>query len=177
MSGRKAARTAAAASRNGWSEPDEWLGNAAPGALHLLSHQPAARLHSQLDPSSGSRATKIDGREPLRIARVDAEARGITDGDTVRVWNARGAFHAGARVTDDLVPGVLSIATGAWYDPADPATPGTPDKHGTPNVVTADSGSSRLGQAPVAQTVLVEVEKVLDAPAVTAFAGVRTGTA
>jgi biotin/methionine sulfoxide reductase len=159
-----------------WSEPDEWLGSAPPGALHLLSNQPAARLHSQLDPSSGSRATKIDGREPLRIARADAEARGIADGDTVRVSNGRGVFHAGARVTDDLLPGVLSIATGAWYDPVDPGSVGTPDKHGTPNVVTADSGSSRLGQAPVAQTVLVEVEKVLDAPPVTAFAEVRLAT-
>ncbi|MDL5158563.1 molybdopterin-dependent oxidoreductase [Actinomycetospora termitidis] len=156
-----------------WHEPGEWLGAAGPTALHLLSNQPAARLHSQLDPSSGSRATKVDGREPLRIARVDAEARGIADGDTVRVSNARGAFYAGARVTDDLVPGVLSISTGAWYDPAEPGTPGSPDKHGSPNVVTADSGSSRLGQAPVAQTVLVEVEKVIDAPPVTAFAGAR----
>ncbi|MCS5931401.1 hypothetical protein LNQ03_04050 [Klebsiella pneumoniae subsp. pneumoniae] len=33
--------------------------------LHLLSSQPRARLHSQYDHGSVSRATKVQGREPL----------------------------------------------------------------------------------------------------------------
>lgn len=151
-----------------WLEPAERLGDGGRYGLHLVSNQPATRLHSQLDPSSGSLATKVAGHEPLRIPRGDARERGIADGDVVRVFNDRGAFYAGAVLTDDLAPHVLQIATGAWYDPLEPGTPGTPDKHGNPNVVTADSGSSRLGQAPVAQTVLVEVEPAPDAPPVTA---------
>jgi hypothetical protein len=58
---------------------------------------------------------------------------------------------------------------GAWYDPLQPGLPGTLEKHGNPNVVTADKGTSRLAQSSVAQTVLVEVERCLDPPPVTAF--------
>jgi biotin/methionine sulfoxide reductase len=43
------------------------------------------------------------------------------------------------------------------------------EKHGNPNVVTGDKGTSRLGQSSVAQTVLVEVERCIDPPPVTAF--------
>jgi hypothetical protein len=57
----------------------------------------------------------------------------------------------------------------AWYDPLQPGLPGTLEKHGNPNVVTADKGTSRLAQSSVAQTVLVEVERCLDPPPVTAF--------
>jgi anaerobic selenocysteine-containing dehydrogenase len=44
----------------------------------------------------------------------DAAARGITDGARVRVWNDRGAFEAGARVSDDTRPDVLVAPMGWW---------------------------------------------------------------
>ncbi len=100
---------------------------------------------------------------------ADAAARGLTDGDVVRVFNDRGAFLAGVRIVDHLRPGVVQIATGAWYDPLEPGRPGTLDKHGNPNLVTGDGGTSKLGQSSVAQTVLVQVERSADAPPVTAF--------
>jgi biotin/methionine sulfoxide reductase len=44
------------------------------------------------------------------------------------------------------------------------------DKHGNPNVLTLDKGTSRLGQGPIAQTALVEIEKYEgEPPPVTAF--------
>lgn len=143
-----------------WLEPAEWLGSpiAARFPFHLLSNQPSKRLHSQLDPSPESRKTKIKGREPLEIGRADAEARGLKDGDIVRVFNDRGATLAGVRVVDDLFPGVVMIATGAWYDPEHPGCPGSLEKHGNPNVLTLDKGASRLAQSIAAQTVLVEIE-------------------
>ena len=64
--------------------------------------------------------------------------------------------------------GVAQIATGAWYDPAEPGKPSI-EKHGNPNVVTDDKGSSRLNQSCAAQTVLVEIEAYAPAPTVTAF--------
>src|SRR5581483_2088956 len=121
-----------------------------------------------LDPARLSRNAKIAGREPLLMTASDATARGLADGDVVRVFNDRGAFLAGVRIVDHLRPGVVQIATGAWYDPREPGRPGALDKHGNPNLVTGDSGSSRLGQSSVAQTVLVEVERCRDAPPVTA---------
>ncbi len=42
--------------------------------------------------------SKITGREPVRINPLDAAARGIRDGDIVRLFNARGACLAGCSV-------------------------------------------------------------------------------
>ena len=154
-----------------WLEPAEWLGSAKADRypLHLLSNQPTSRLHSQMDVSSVSRASKLNGCEPLSLSREDAAARGLTDGDLVRVFNDRGAFITAVRVASDLRPGVAQIATGAWYDPEEPGRVGSLEKHGNPNVVTDDKGTSRLAQSPVAQTVLVEIEKCSSAPSVTAY--------
>jgi biotin/methionine sulfoxide reductase len=143
---------------------------AADAPLHLLSNQPATRLHSQYDHGSVSRASKVAGREPLTLHPQDAAARGIADGDAVRVFNALGGFLAGARLDDGIAPGVVQIATGAWYDPLDAALPGTLDKHGNPKLVTPDIGSSRLSQGCSAQTARVQVERWSEAlPAITAF--------
>ena len=81
-----------------WLPPKEWLGDAAarPFPLHLISNQPATRLHSQLDDGALSRESKIRGREPIWIHPIDADARGISAGDVVRVFNDRGACLAGA---------------------------------------------------------------------------------
>ena len=155
-----------------WLEPAEWLGGAAAGRhrLHMISNQPRARLHSQLDCGDVSRAAKVAGREPLRINPEDAAARDIADGDIVRVFNDRGQCLAGAVLTDALRPGVVELATGAWYDPVDASEPGSLDKHGNPNVLTLDKPTSRLAQCCAAQTALVEVEPYRGAaPEITAF--------
>jgi biotin/methionine sulfoxide reductase len=154
-----------------WLEPAEWLGGpvAERYPLHLLSNQPKNKLHSQLDHSSLSRSGKVAGREPIHMAPADAAARGLADGDVVRVFNDRGAFLAGVRVADHLLAGVVQVSTGSWYDPLEPGVPGSLEKHGNPNMVTLDAGTSRLTQCSMAQTCLVEIEKYEDPPAVTAF--------
>ncbi len=155
-----------------WEEPAEWLGSekAARFPLHLLSNQPRARLHSQLDCGSVSRAAKVAGREAMRMNPGDAAARGIADGDVVRVFNDRGACLAGAVLSDAIRQGVVELATGAWFDPVDPAAAGTLEKHGNPNVLTSDRPTSTLTQCSAAQTTLVEVERFEgEPPAITAF--------
>jgi biotin/methionine sulfoxide reductase len=154
-----------------WLEPAEWLGSALASRhpLHLISNQPGPRLHGQLDPAPLSMTQKVHDREPLWIHPADAARRGIREGDIVRVYNDRGACLAGAHVTDALRPGVVQLATGAWYDPEEPGRIGTLDKHGNPNVLTLDKGTSKLAQAPAAHSLLVEVERWNKAvPAVTA---------
>jgi biotin/methionine sulfoxide reductase len=157
-------------------EPAEWLGSERGKVypLHLLSNQPRSRLHSQLDCGDVSRGAKVAEREPVWLHPDDAAARGISTGDVVRIYNDRGACLAGAVVTEAIRPGVLQLATGAWFDPLNPAEIGSLDKHGNPNVLTLDKGTSKLAQCSVAQTVLVEVERfdgepppitVFDAPA------------
>ncbi len=48
---------------------------------------------------------------------IDAEKRGISDGDTVQIFNDRGIVQLPARVTPRLMPGVTTIPQGAWYTP------------------------------------------------------------
>ncbi|MDQ4060777.1 MAG: molybdopterin-dependent oxidoreductase, partial [Pseudomonadota bacterium] len=155
-----------------WMEPVEWLGSlkAETYPLHLMSNQPRTRLHSQLDPGSVSRASKIQGREPVWIHPGDAARRDIHTGDVVRIFNERGQVLAGAVVTDLVMPGVVQLATGAWYDPLDPGCRGSLEKHGNANVLTLDKGTSKLAQGPVAHSCLVEIEPWFDTlPPITAF--------
>lgn len=144
-----------------WKEPSEWLGGVAAKShpLHLISNQPRARLHSQLEMAPASQAEKIGGREPLWIHPDDAAKRGIRSGDVLRVFNARGACLAGAKVTDAVRPGVVQLAAGAWYEPVPAGDAAGFDNRGNPNVLTFDRGTSRLGQGPSALTTLVEVER------------------
>jgi biotin/methionine sulfoxide reductase len=157
-----------------WMEPAEWLGGALARRfpLHLISNQPRTRLHSQYDNGAYSRASKIQGREPVWIHPRDADARGITGGDVVKLFNDRGACLAGAVVTDLVMPGVVQLATGAWFSPVEPDLGGERPfcAHGNPNVLTRDAGTSKLAQGPSSHTCLVEIEK-FDGPLppVTAF--------
>lgn len=147
-----------------WLEPAEWLGSerVAEYPLHMISNQPRTRLHGQLDSGPVSVHSKIAGREPISMNSVDAEARDLIAGDIVRVFNGRGHCLAGVVISDDLRQGVVQLATGAWYDPLEPGVPGTLDRHGNPNMLTLDKGTSQLAQAPVSQTALVEIERYDD---------------
>ncbi|WP_454689044.1 molybdopterin guanine dinucleotide-containing S/N-oxide reductase [Achromobacter aloeverae] len=149
-----------------WIEPHEWLGSgkARIHPFHLITDQPARRLHSQLDHSPHSIEAKIQGREPVWIHPEDAKERGIRDGDVVRLYNARGSCLAGALLTADVRRNVLKLSTGAWFDPEN-WTPGNHmDKHGNPNVLTADVPASSFSQGCSAQTCLVDIERYAGAP-------------
>lgn len=155
-----------------WYEPDEWLGGARASQfpLHLIANQPKTRLHSQLDHGAASQASKIQGREPIRMHPDAAAARGVSAGDVVRVFNDRGACLAGVIVDSDLRSDVVQLSTGAWYDPLDPADPDSLCVHGNPNVLTPDIGTSSLSHGCTGQHVLVQIEKFDGAlPPVKAF--------
>jgi biotin/methionine sulfoxide reductase len=142
-----------------WQEPREWLGGemARRFPLHMLSFQPATRLHGQLDTGRVAVANRVQGREPILMHPEDAAARGLADGQVVRVFNDRGAIAAGLRVTAEIRRGVVAMATGAWWNPAVPGATDSPCLHGNANVLTQDVGTSRLGQGSAAQSCLVEI--------------------
>lgn len=148
-----------------WLPPREWLGDekAETWPLHLISGQPETRLHSQYDNGSFSVGKKVADREPVLINPADAAARGIADGDVVRLVNDRGECLAGAVVTDDVRAGVVFLWTGAWYAP-DFGDERNRDVHGNPNVLTHDLRTSRLSQGPSAQSALVELVKFEGTP-------------
>jgi biotin/methionine sulfoxide reductase len=143
-----------------WREPREWLGGelAQKFPLHLLSFQPFTRLHGQLDVGRVAAANRVQGREPILMHPDDAAARGLVDGQAVRIFNDRGAVCGGLRVSAEIRPGVVAMATGAWWNPAVPGSTDSPCLHGNPNVLTQDVGTSRLGQGSAAQSCLVEIE-------------------
>lgn len=74
-----------------------------------------------ISPSSDDRTNATFGgcAESLGIQTVDihpddAAAQGISEGDDVRVWNARGEVLFKAKVTDAVKAGVLYTPKGAW---------------------------------------------------------------
>jgi anaerobic selenocysteine-containing dehydrogenase len=54
------------------------------------------------------------GERWLEIHPSDATARGITDGQAVRVFNDRGSFRVRARLADSVKPGVV-VTLGCWW--------------------------------------------------------------
>lgn len=140
-----------------WLEPDEWHGNAEPEQLQIVSAHPAHRLHSQLNYSHLRERYAVADREPVTMHPQDAQARGIREGDVVRIWNHRGQILAGAVVTDGIKPGVICIHEGAWPD-LEPAAGGI-CKNGAVNVLTKDLPSSRLGNGCAGNTALAWLEK------------------
>ena len=139
-----------------WMEPYERLGgrNSSKWPLHLVSNQPTVRIHSQYDHTEPSTGSKVAGREPIRIHPETARERGISEGDVVRVFNDRGSCLAGVVIDDALMPEVVQLSTGAWYDP----DPEGMCRAGNPNALTRDKGTSKLAQGPSAHTCLVDVE-------------------
>ena len=152
-----------------WMEKEDYLGASLADdyPLHLISAQPKNKLHSQFDFGRYSLRDKLDGREVIRINPVDAAARGLQNGQVVRVFNQRGACLAAVGISDDVMPGVVCLRTGAWFDPDDQLGL---ERHGNPNVLTPDRGTSSLAQGPIAHSCLVQIEAYNDAaPAVMSF--------
>ena len=130
----------------------------------------SAALAALQQPRASRKIYTVAGREPCLINSADAAARGIANGDVVRLFNDRGQCLAGAVVTDDIMPGVVRLNEGGWYDPTEWGAPNALCKYGDVNVLTLDIGTSRLAQGTSACSAMAEVEKYKDTPpAVTAF--------
>ena len=87
----------------------------------------------------------------LDIDAADAAARGIGDGDKVRVYNDRGALVVTARITDRTRPGVV-VAPSIWWRKLSPD--GT-----NANMVTGQALTD-MGRAATFYDVLVEVARI-----------------
>ncbi|RYH07087.1 trimethylamine-N-oxide reductase TorA [Tropicimonas sp. IMCC6043] len=156
-----------------WMEPVERVGGAMSDKypLQVNTQHPTYRLHSQLDNNTALHpAYKVQNREPVFINPVDAEARGIVDGDVVRIFNDRGEVLAGAVISDTLSANHIRLSEGGWYDPLEPGVIGTLCKQGDVNVLSLDKGTSSLAQGNCGHTILAEVEKYTgEVPKVTTF--------
>ena len=69
------------------------------------------RAHSIMDNNVWLREA---AENPVFINRSDAEAKGIVNGDSVKIWNRYGAIVRNASVTGTIKPGMLGVPHGAW---------------------------------------------------------------
>ena len=92
--------------------PPEEIGVDPRHPLALVSPKAHAFLNSQY--GNMDRQLGRQGEQACRMSSVDAAARGITDGSSVRVFNDRGELSAVARLTDEVAPGVVLMPVGHW---------------------------------------------------------------
>jgi anaerobic dimethyl sulfoxide reductase subunit A len=118
--------------------------------LQLITIHTARRAHSQFDNIPWLRECYS---QALTINAADAQARGIKDGDMVKIFNDRGKMIIPASITERIMPGVVEIPQGAWYNPDENGV----DRGGCPNILTRDLISP--GGAVPTNTTLVQVEK------------------
>jgi anaerobic dimethyl sulfoxide reductase subunit A len=123
--------------------------------LQFISTHFRKRALSQFDNVPWMR--ELGGQE-LQINCGDAFARGIGQGDRVRVFNDRGAFLARAKVSERIMPGVVHVPQGAWYTPDEKGL----DRGASANVLTHGEHSP-AGAWPL-NTNLVEVERFDEGP-------------
>ncbi len=88
---------------------------------------------------------------------LDAQSRGIANGDVVRVVNARGEVRIQAKVTPRILPGVTAMAQGAWHQ-ADMASTDRVDHGACINTLTT-LRPSPLAKGNPQHTNLVQIEK------------------
>ncbi|EKM0667936.1 molybdopterin-dependent oxidoreductase [Cronobacter turicensis] len=94
-------------------------------------------------------------RQQIWINPQDAQVRGIRDGDPVRVWNARGEARIEAKVTPRIMPGVVALGEGAWYQPDAQGV----DHAGSINVLTTQRPSP-LAKGNPSHSNLVQLARV-----------------
>ena len=118
--------------------------------LQAIGHHSMARAHSTLE--------GVDWLEEAFPQRVfinpmDASARAISNGDTVRVFNERGEIRLRCRVTQRIMPGVVAVPQGAWWTPDAEGV----DHGGNVNVLTSPRWTPfAFGTAQ--HTIMVQVE-------------------
>lgn len=133
----------------GWESLNDPLVKKYP--LQLLTTQCKRRAHSQLETLPWLREVQ---EQVVQMNTVDAQARGIIEGDKVMVFNDRGKVIIRAHITERILPGVVDIGEGAWYDPDDEGV----DRGGSANVLTSDEISP--GGAVPYHTGLVQIQKL-----------------
>ncbi|MGF1692406.1 molybdopterin-dependent oxidoreductase [Photobacterium kagoshimensis] len=139
-------------------EPFEYLGNAKPNQVHVVSPHPYMRVHSQLANSDVRKYENVQGRQYVLINDMDAQRHGIRSGQLVEIFNKRGRVIAGAKVSDKVMPGVISLEEGAWlqFDSQGRCN------GGSINVLTSSQASSDLSQATSANTCLAYIQRCRD---------------
>jgi anaerobic dimethyl sulfoxide reductase subunit A len=119
--------------------------------LQAVGHHSMARAHSTLE---GVDWLEEAFPQRLFINPADASARGIANGDTVRVFNDRGETRVRCRVTARIMPGVVALPQGSWWTPDARGV----DTRGSINVLTSERWTP-LAFGNAQHTIMVDVRK------------------
>ncbi|MBP6675575.1 MAG: molybdopterin oxidoreductase family protein [Vitreoscilla sp.] len=90
----------------------------------------------------------IEAEPVLEMHAADATARGLADGQVVKVWNDRGEYHCALRVNQRARPGVVN-GLGVWWRKL--------GRNGTNVNELTQQGLTDMGRAPTFYDCLVEV--------------------
>jgi len=123
--------------------------------LQAIGHHTLHRVHSTHDNNDW-----LEEAFPQRlfINPIDAVSRGIKDGDDVKAYNGRGALILPCRITPRIMPGVVDIPQGAWYEPDENGV----DRGGCINVLTSHHWTP-FAFGTTQHTIMVQVEKAVEA--------------
>ncbi|MDD5338673.1 MAG: molybdopterin dinucleotide binding domain-containing protein, partial [Dehalococcoidales bacterium] len=134
----------------------------------FISPHPRYTFHTHHDANSswlheipGHRVLK-DGYywHPVRLHPDDAKARGIKEGDIVKIFNDRGAVLCIAQVTERIRPKVAHSYYGSGkYDPLEPGNPNSIDRGGCVSILTPSRMLSKNAAGMAPNSCLVEIEK------------------
>ena len=119
--------------------------------LQAIGHHYMGRVHS-----THANNDWLNEAFPQRVFLnpLDAAARRICDGDLVRVFNARGKLVLPCRVTERILPGVIDVPQGAWWQPDENGL----DRGGNINTLTSQRWTP-LAFGTAQHTAMVQVEK------------------
>ncbi|EEQ8073678.1 molybdopterin-dependent oxidoreductase [Escherichia coli] len=92
--------------------------------------------------------------QKLWLNPQDAKQRGISEGDSVKIYNDRGVSIIPVEITPRIIPGVVAMQAGAWWQPDAQGI----DRGGCANVLSS-TRITALAKGNSHQTMLVEVEK------------------
>jgi anaerobic dimethyl sulfoxide reductase subunit A len=92
----------------------------------------------------------------LSINPIDAKIRNIKQHQLVEVFNARGKIRVKAKITPRVMPGVVALPNGTYYEPD---ASGVDIGH-CPNTLTKLGGRSQIVKANAINTCLVEVRGI-----------------
>ena len=150
---------------DGWTHDESPWGERAKKYPLVMNTCPGRwRVHVQGDDITWLReieTCKVRGAdgylyEPMWLAPEDAEARGIKDGDIVKVVNDRGTILGGARISERVIPGSAYMNKGSRADPIGPHL----DRGGCTNLLSPEGPISKHCWGFVVTGYLVDVQKV-----------------
>ena len=108
----------------------------------------APKSHGFINSSYANIENKLKGQgeQFVLINPKDAEDRGISEGQKVKVFNDRGSFEAAAKISTDVNPGIVVATLGYWRQL----------NNGVVNSVSSNAFGD-MGNSPTSHDCLVEV--------------------